>query len=52
MVQAVEGHATLFLFIIATLYAGELIWRERDTGFAASTTRCPCAKPSTGSRSS
>jgi ABC-2 type transport system permease protein len=34
MVQAVEGQATLFLFIIATLYAGELIWRERDTGFA------------------
>ena len=34
MVQAVEGNATLFLFIIATLYAGELIWRERDTGFA------------------
>ena len=34
MVQAVEGTATLFLYIIATLYAGELIWRERDTGFA------------------
>jgi ABC-2 type transport system permease protein len=34
MVQAVEGQATLFLFIIATLYAGELIWRERDTSFS------------------
>ncbi len=34
MVQAVEGNATLFLFIIATLYAGELIWREHDTGFS------------------
>ncbi len=34
MVQAVEGNAALFLFIIATLYAGELIWREHDTGFA------------------
>jgi ABC-2 type transport system permease protein len=34
MVQAVEGEATLFLFIIATLYAGELIWREHDTGFS------------------
>ena len=34
MLQAVEGNATLFLFIIATLYAGELIWRERDTSFA------------------
>jgi ABC-2 type transport system permease protein len=34
MVQAVEGDATLFLFIIGTLYAGELIWRERDTRFS------------------
>jgi ABC-2 type transport system permease protein len=34
MVQAVEGNATLFLFIIATMYAGELIWREHDTGFS------------------
>jgi ABC-2 type transport system permease protein len=34
MVQAVEGNALLFLFIIATLYAGELIWRERDTSFS------------------
>jgi len=34
MVQAVEGSATLFFFIVATLYAAELIWRERDTHFA------------------
>ncbi len=34
MVQAVEGTASLFLFIIATLYAGELVWRERDTAFS------------------
>ena len=33
MLGAVEGNATLFLYIIATLYAGELIWRERDTHF-------------------
>jgi ABC-2 type transport system permease protein len=33
MLGAVEGNATLFLFIIATLYAGELIWKERDTRF-------------------
>jgi ABC-2 type transport system permease protein len=33
MVEAVEGNATLFLYIIATLYAGELVWRERDTHF-------------------
>ncbi|MDA4133770.1 MAG: hypothetical protein OK454_11715, partial [Thaumarchaeota archaeon] len=33
MVAAVEGNASLLLFIIATLYAGELVWRERDTHF-------------------
>jgi len=33
MVGAVEGTATLFFFIVATLYAAELIWRERDTHF-------------------
>ncbi|MGC2446240.1 MAG: M1 family aminopeptidase [Candidatus Sulfotelmatobacter sp.] len=30
MLQAVEGSATLFLMIVAGLYAAELIWRERD----------------------
>ncbi len=34
MLQAVEGQAPLFLYIIATLYAGELVWRERDTSFS------------------
>ncbi len=33
MVQAVEGSATLFFYIVAALYAGELIWRERDNHF-------------------
>jgi hypothetical protein len=33
MVQAVEGSATLFLYIVAALYAAELLWRERDTHF-------------------
>ncbi len=33
MVQAVEGTATLFFLIVSTMYAGELIWRERDTHF-------------------
>ena len=33
MLQAVEGSATLFFYIVATLYAGELIWRERDNKF-------------------
>jgi ABC-type transport system involved in multi-copper enzyme maturation permease subunit len=34
MLGAVEGSATLFLYIVATLYAAELIWRERDTRFS------------------
>jgi hypothetical protein len=34
MLQAVEGGAMLFFYIVATLYAGELIWRERDTNFS------------------
>ncbi len=33
MVQAVEGSATLFFYIVAGLYAAELIWRERDSRF-------------------
>ncbi len=33
MVQAVEGRALRFLFIVAGLYAAELLWRERDTHF-------------------
>ena len=33
MLQAVEGSATLFLYIVAALYAAELIWRERDNHF-------------------
>jgi ABC-2 type transport system permease protein len=33
MVQAVEGSALLFLFIVGALYAAELLWRERDTHF-------------------
>jgi ABC-2 type transport system permease protein len=33
MVQALQGGSFLFLFIITTIYAGELIWRERDVRF-------------------
>jgi hypothetical protein len=33
MLQAVEGLAPLLLYLVATMYAGELIWRERDTHF-------------------
>jgi len=33
MLQAVEGSAILFMYIIGTLYAAELLWRERDTNF-------------------
>ena len=34
MLNAVEGLAPLLLYIIATFYAGELVWRERDTRFS------------------
>jgi len=30
----VEGSALLFLFIVAALYAAELLWRERDANFS------------------
>jgi len=33
MLQAVEGGAALFFYIVAALYAAELIWRERDVHF-------------------
>ncbi len=33
MASSVEGLAPLLLFVIATIYAGELVWRERDTHF-------------------
>jgi hypothetical protein len=33
MLDIVRGNAILFLYIISTIYAGELIWRERDTHF-------------------
>ncbi|WP_263353205.1 ABC transporter permease/M1 family aminopeptidase [Acidicapsa acidisoli] len=33
MLEAVEGGGILFFLIIATMYAGELVWRERDTRF-------------------
>ena len=33
MLQAVEGSATLFFYIVAALYAAELVWRERDNHF-------------------
>jgi hypothetical protein len=34
MLQSVENGASLFFYIVATLYAAELIWRERDTRFS------------------
>jgi ABC-2 type transport system permease protein len=33
MVQSLQGGAFLFLYIIVTIYAGEVIWRERDVHF-------------------
>jgi hypothetical protein len=34
MVQVVQGSSALFFLIIATLYAGELVWRERDIQYS------------------
>ena len=34
MLQVVEGSAMLFLLVIGAMYAGELMWRERDTNFS------------------
>lgn len=34
MLGSVEGGAMLFFYIVATLYAAELTWRERDTSFS------------------
>ncbi len=31
----VSTHARLFLILLATVYAGELVWRERDVGVAS-----------------
>ncbi len=33
MVQTLQGASFLFLYIIAIIYSGEAIWRERDTRF-------------------
>jgi ABC-type transport system involved in multi-copper enzyme maturation permease subunit len=33
MLDAVRGNSFLFLIVVATLYSGELVWRERDTHF-------------------
>ena len=33
MLDAVRGNSFILLLVVATLYAGELVWRERDTHF-------------------
>jgi ABC-2 type transport system permease protein len=33
MLDAVRGNSFVLLIVVATLYAGELMWRERDTHF-------------------
>jgi ABC-type transport system involved in multi-copper enzyme maturation permease subunit len=33
MVQILQGSSFLFLFIICTIYAGELVWNDRDVRF-------------------
>lgn len=44
MLQSVEGGAALFFYIVSTLYAAELIWRERDTHFAGIHDALPLAE--------
>jgi len=44
MLQSVEGGAILFLYIVATLYAAELVWRERDTQFSGIHDALPIAE--------
>jgi ABC-2 type transport system permease protein len=44
MLGAVEGNAFIFLIIVGTLYAGELIWRERDTRFSGINDALPMAE--------
>src|ERR1700691_64713 len=44
MLQSVEGCAILFLYIVATLYAAELVWRERDTHFSGIHDALPIAE--------
>jgi len=33
MLDAVRGNSFVLLIVVATLYSGELVWRERDTHF-------------------
>ena len=44
MLQSVEGGAALFFYIVATLYAAELVWRERDTHFSGIHDALPMAE--------
>jgi ABC-2 type transport system permease protein len=44
MLQSVEGGSILFLYIVATLYAAELVWRERDTQFSGIHDALPVAE--------
>lgn len=44
MLNSVEGNAQILLYIVATLYAGELVWRERDTRFAGIHDALPMAE--------
>jgi ABC-2 type transport system permease protein len=44
MLQSVEGGAALFFYIVASLYAAELVWRERDTHFSGIHDALPVAE--------
>ncbi|MBJ6111004.1 ABC transporter permease [Hymenobacter sp. BT523] len=41
MVEVLSGNFSLFILIIITYYAGELVWRERDAGVAQITDALP-----------
>lgn len=43
LVRALEFHARLFGILIATIYAGELVWRDRDVRAAALLSALPAS---------
>jgi hypothetical protein len=40
MLELLAGTFSVFMLVIVTFYAGELVWREREHRFDQTTTRC------------
>ena len=40
MLELLAGTFSIFMLVIITFYAGELVWREREHASTRSTTRC------------